>query len=250
MKETDEGYHISFFKPTTESARFNRNLVVWLASIWFIAIFGFHIVLKIIEKPTPEPAYLAFESVWDNIKNGSASDLEIQKFGRATLSFLGKIAIEADERLALSNGMSWSIYQLYPDTIQPKLLNKITEIEALKAGITDITDEEYVKMKRLFSKNMSQKLGLNELDARTLLLPIELSSANITSLSDKTVSSLPSIMEKYLIHNQSVLTDTVFLGFPFHYFYSAVFLLILFVGLCWIYCMRTDRRNAKLGIED
>ena len=57
-------------------------------------------------------------------------------------------------------------------------------------------------------------------------------------------------MGLYLIHNRSVLTDLKFLGFPFHYFYTAVFLLILFVGLCWLYCVRTDLFNKKYGIED
>ena len=57
-------------------------------------------------------------------------------------------------------------------------------------------------------------------------------------------------MGLYLIHNRSVLTDTRFLGFPFHYFYTAVFLLILFVGLTWLYCVRTDMFNKKYGIED
>ena len=57
-------------------------------------------------------------------------------------------------------------------------------------------------------------------------------------------------MGLYLIHNRSVLTDTKFLGFPFHYFYTAVFLLILFVGLCWLYCIRTDMFHKKYGIED
>ncbi|RKX20065.1 MAG: hypothetical protein DRP35_06675 [Candidatus Zixiibacteriota bacterium] len=41
-----------------------------------------------------------------------------------------------------------------------------------------------------------------------------------------------------------------FLGFPFHYFYTAVFLLVLFVGLCWIFCFQTDRIYKKLGIEE
>lgn len=250
MKETENGYHISFFKPTTESARFNRTLVVWLASIWFIAIFGFQILLRLIEKPTPEPAYVSFEKTWDNVKNGSASELDYQLFGQATLSVLGKIAITPNERTELADGLSYSLYNICSDTMRSALVTKIADFENLKTGIVDIADTEYVKTKMMLAKNLSPMLGLNELDARTLILPIELTAIDINTLSGETLSDLPSIMEKYLIHNQSVLTDTVFLGFPFHYFYTAVFLLILFVGLCWLYCVRTDRRNLKLGIED
>lgn len=250
MNDTENGYHISFFKPTTERARFNRNLVVWLASIWFIAIFGFQITLKVIEKPTPEPAYTTFESVWDNIKAGDATATELQQFGQSTLSVLAKIAIEPDERAILANAMSWSLYSLIPDSLQNKFVSRITEFETLKAGITDIADEEYVEFKNLLSKMLSPRIGLSEFDVRTRILPLELTAVNVTALTDETLTRLPSIMAKYLIHNQSVLTDTKFLGFPFHYFYNAVFLLILFVGLCWLYCIRTDKRDIKLGITE
>jgi len=61
---------------------------------------------------------------------------------------------------------------------------------------------------------------------------------------------LPAIMSLYLTHNQSVLTDTQFLGFPFHYFYTSVFLLVLFVALCWVYCFIIDRMHSKMGTYD
>ena len=53
------------------------------------------------------------------------------------------------------------------------------------------------------------------------------------------------IMDRYLIHNRSVLTDTIFLGFPLHYFYTAVFLLVLFVGLCLGYCLMMERLEKE-----
>lgn len=62
--------------------------------------------------------------------------------------------------------------------------------------------------------------------------------------------ALPAAMELYLTHNRSGLTDTRFLGFPFHYWYTAQFLLILFIGLCLIYARATDKMNKRLGIED
>jgi putative solute:sodium symporter small subunit len=91
---------------------------------------------------------------------------------------------------------------------------------------------------------------MSKLDVRTKILPVELMSADIENLTSKTKENLPGIMTKFLVHNQSFLTDFKFLGFPFHYFYTAIFLLILFVGLCWLYCVRTDNMNAKMDIID
>jgi putative solute:sodium symporter small subunit len=250
MKESDNGYHISFFKPTTERARFNRSIVVWLASIWFIAIFGFHIALRVMEKPTPEPPFTAFESVWESVKNGSAGKSELQAFAQSTLSVLGKIAISEDERAVLSRSMSWSAIRLAPDELRPAMIAEISEFETLKASGVGFNDEMYVNAKNALAKNFIPVLGLTRLDPLTRILPLELTAKDVASLPVEAVSSLPSIMQKYLVHNQSVLTDTKFLGFPFHYFYSSVFLLILFIGLCWLYCVRSDRRNKLLGIDD
>ena len=71
MDDSSQDYHISFFKPTTPQATANRNLVIWLVLIWFVAIFGFHILLRIVEEPTPEPAYLTFQNAWETMENGS-----------------------------------------------------------------------------------------------------------------------------------------------------------------------------------
>ena len=87
-------------------------------------------------------------------------------------------------------------------------------------------------------------------DVRAKILPLELTSKGMDALQDETIKYLPAIMQKYLVHNQSVLTDFKFLGFPFHYFYTAVFLLILFIGLCLVYCVRIDSLNAKLNLID
>ncbi len=250
MNDSENGYHISFFKPTTERARFNRNLVIWLASIWFVTIFGFQIALRVLEKPTPEPPYTAFENSWENIKAGDPTENELKAFGRSTLSVLGKVAIEDDERALLSASLSWSFFELLPDEQRSSMLEQVAELEEIKAQITDIRNPEYIVAKRNLLTSAAPVLGLDMMDPRRVFLPIELTTKNITSLSDKAKSNLPGIMKKYLVHNQSFLTDAKFLGFPFHYFYSAVFLLILFVGLCWLYCIRSDRRNVILGIED
>jgi hypothetical protein len=78
VEEKTDNYDISFFKPTTPLAKFNRNITISLVTVWAVAIFGFHFVLRIIEKPTPEPAYTEFEKVWDKVNSGNAS-LEEEK---------------------------------------------------------------------------------------------------------------------------------------------------------------------------
>lgn len=250
MNDPENGYHISFFKPTTEQARFNRNLVIWLASIWFVAIFGFQIALRVLEKPTPEPSYLSFEKSWESIKSGNATDTDLKAFGTSLLSVLGKVAIEENERMLLATSMSWSFFELVPAEQQRSMLDEVAKLDEIKAGIEDIRNAAYVEAKRKLVISAAPVFDLVITDPRIMMLPIELTANNITSLSDEAKSSLPGIMQKYLVHNQSFLTDTKFLGFPFHYFYTAVFLLILFVGLCWLYCVRSDRRNMILGIED
>ena len=248
MDKTPNDYHISFFKPTTPQAVANRNMVVWLVLIWFVAIFGFHFLLRIIEKPTPESAYTSFEKVWPNVSTGIASTAELQDFGQATLAVLGKMALAEEERNVLDNALSWTLLQLSDDKESLKL--QISDFEILKSQITELSDSKYIAAKKELSEELSPLLKLSKLDIRSKILPLELSSVDITELSPNTRQKLPTVMKKYLVHNQSFLTDFKFLGFPFHYFYTAIFLLVLFVGLCWLYCVRTDQLNAKLDIID
>ena len=250
MNNSSDEYHISFFKPTTPHATANRNLVVWFVIIWFFAIFGFQILLWAIEKPTPEPAYVTFQKVWPKMESSSASTTELQELGQVTLSVLGKLALSPDDKAALNNVLSWAVYTLTADSDKESLITTIKEFEKLKADITNISDPVYIESKMTLSGKLSPLLKLSTRDIRTKLLPLELTAENMTAISEQTAKTMPGIMKKYLVHNQSFLTDFKFLGFPFHYFYTAVFLLILFVGLCWLYCVKTDSLNKKLGIVD
>ena len=248
MDPSQNDYHISFFKPTTESARHNRNMVVQFVLIWAVAIFGFQILLKIIEKPVPEPAYELFETSWQAIEAGTATVTDYQVAGQAVLSVLGKIAIQPDDKLLLEKYLSSLAYQLSDQ--KEELKAAISDFEERAAIITDISDKAYVAQKNELIPVLSQLFGLNELDVRSKIAPLEVKSALMESFEDSGRDQIMGTMGLYLIHNRSKLTDTKFLGFPFHYFYTAVFLLILFVGLCWLYCVRTDMFNKKYGIED
>ena len=250
MDDPSNSYHISFFKPTTPQAKANRNMVVWLVSIWFIAIFGFQILLKIVEKPTPEPAYLSFLDIWENVSTGNYSESDLYEFGQSTLMVLGKTAVDNEERFVLDQAFSYSVYQLTSDSLRESLIKEIIAFKDIESKIIEISDPAYIKAKKSLSARISPVLQLSNLDVRTNFLPLELTTEGMEELSRKTKENIPIIMEKYLIHNQSFLTDIKFLGFPFHYFYTAVFLLILFVGICLIYCIRTDNINRKLNIAD
>lgn len=250
MDNSSNGYHISFFKPTTAHAIANRNMVIWLVLIWAIAIFGFQVLLRVLEKPTPEQAYTTFQSVWANVEKGLATDTELRDFSKSTLNVLGKIALTASEKEILDNALSNSIYRLTADSLKTDLVSRIKAFEKNKAEINDINDISYLHAKRAFQAEFRPVLLLSATDARAVILPLELRTNGIEALQNKTIDALPAIMQKYLIHNQSFLTDFIFLGFPFHYFYTAVFLLILFIGLCLLYCVRIDNLNTRLNLVD
>ena len=115
MESDPNDYHFSFFKPTTDSARRNRNMVVQLVLIWAVAIFGFQVLLKVLEKPTPEPAWDIYQSVWGEIEAGSTDPNLLKKASQSALSVLGKVAIDPVHREALDNMISWSAFNIADD---------------------------------------------------------------------------------------------------------------------------------------
>jgi putative solute:sodium symporter small subunit len=250
MDPQENDYHISFFKPTTNSARRNRNMVVQFVLIWAVAIFGFQILLKILEKPTPEPAYTQFVSSWKNIEAGSPTLVDFQIAGQSALSVLGKVAIDPEHRAALDNAVSWMAFQIAGSNQQFEIQQSVARFESVAAATTDISDASYVVEKNKLIPVMVNLFNLQPTDVRGSIAPLEIKSSLMESFDAERRDVFVEAMGLYLIHNQSVLTDIKFLGFPFHYFYTAVFLLILFVGLCWLYCVRTDWFNKKYGIED
>lgn len=246
----ENNYHISFFKPTTPRAKFNRNLVIWLVSIWAVAIFGFHFVLKIIEKPTPEPELITFRQVWPNVKQGNASQEEIKLFAQSTLHVAGKVFISTEHRDALDNGISWAVMQLADSSQQAAIHQVLDEFKIAAEKADLISNQEYVKAKRKLGALVQPLLGLDPDHILNKILPLELRSEYFDNFSDANKEIVETCMPVYTIHYRSILTDTTFLGFPFHYFYTAVFLLILFIGLCWIYCYRIDKYNKSIELAD
>lgn len=250
MESEQNQYHFSFFKPSTESARHNRNMVLQLVLIWAVAIFGFQVLLKVLEKPTPEPSYYLYEQSWPNIQSGKADLSDFQSTAQATLSVLGKVHIQPEYRTALDNALSWFAWQIADSAQQTRLVDALTDFESAAASAELISDENYLAKKEILIPILGEIFALAPTDVRQKIAPLEVHTSLLESFDDKNRGEFENAMNLYLVHNQSVLTDTEFLGFPFHYFYTAVFLLILFVGLCWLYCVRTDMYNKKYGIED
>ncbi len=240
----EEDCHVSFFKPVSLRATKNRNMVLWLVSIWAVAIFGFQILLKVTGKPTPEPTHVEFIQVWNQVKAGNADDQEMKVFSKSVLQVLGKVYIKADYKSALENAFSWSVFQL-ENNDREHLLAQIQGFEQATNQSSSVLDSKYLSAKLLLETDISALLDIPTDDARRTAIPFSVKSSAIGDFSDQNKATVARAMDLYLIHNRSVLTDTKFLGFPFHYFYTAVFLLCLFIGLCWFYCVRTDKIESE-----
>ncbi|MDA3910992.1 MAG: DUF4212 domain-containing protein [Bacteroidales bacterium] len=250
METNNQEYRISFFKPSNPQTTANRNMVLWLLLIWTVAIFGFHVVLKLIEEPTPEPILLSYQEVSQNVYQGNASLNEMQTFAKVPLQVLSKVFIVPEERIELQNALNWAIFQIADDEEKDALKAEIANFKAIEEKTTDILAQDYQQAKIELMAVAAPMLGLSDRDVRTKILPLELNTEYPQNMSEENIAQLETVLNKYLIHNESVLTNMTVLGFPFHYFYTAVFLLILFVVLCWIYCVRTDVLNKKYGIDD
>ena len=141
---------------------------------------------------------------------------------------LGKnIAVKDEHKAFLQEALSWSVYSMQDESTRAVFENDPDEgtIEIAKSSIGLTTEG--------FDKVMSD------------LLPTSLLKVQSKTISAECKAAIPGIMKLYLVHNQSGLTDLRFLGFPFHYWYTAQFLLILFVLLCLTYAAVIDKMNTK-----
>lgn len=249
MQTQHEEYTISFFKPTTPEAKKRRDLTIVLVIIWATAIFGFQILLRIMEEPTPEQAYLDFESSWEQLKTGNNNNTSKQKFCKSLLSVLGKVTLKPDDKVVLSKAFSSVSYELLVGQDLEKLKKSNKRLISLKKQIKSLNNEEYVALKRSITTMLALRINIPEHSLKAKLIPLVLTPEGTQGLSNADKDKLPLVMKKYLIHNQSAITNFKFLGFPFHYFYTAVFLLILFISLCWIYCYRIDKMEETLAME-
>ncbi len=211
-------YDVNFFRPKSEASKANTRLISILVLIWAVAVFGFQFLLIGIGKPTVEETLVDFRELWPKVQS-APSEPDLKAFSRVLLTTLGKNAtIKEDDRALMQEAIAVTVYLLNPE-------EDTAESAADKIGLGNS--------------------GFDPLLRDQLLFHYKSGSKNYSALS-----ALPESMEKYLIHNRSFLTDTTFMGFPLHYFYTAQFLLILFITLCLVYAKAVDKMNKRLGIEE
>lgn len=227
-------YDFNFFKPSSAYARSNARLTGTIVIIWALAVFGFQFLLKAIEKPVPEEQLTRFEQVWPSVMDKTATPEQLQGLASTYLNLLGRyISLRSNENFKLC--FTSIVYDLLPDNERLYFLS--------------LTKKDLSERKSMTS-GLATSIGLEENDILTQVLPYALVSYDGQPVDTKTLEAVPQIMRKHLVHNRSVLTDTKFLGFPFHYFYTSILLLVLFVVLCLVYCKLVDKIVEKHGMED
>jgi uncharacterized membrane protein len=241
LETTNNDYNFSLFKPGSPYGRKNRNLIVTLVIIWFVAVFGFQFLLLLFEKPTPEKSLIVFESVWENIKTGKATDQEKKDFVNSLVAVAGKSTLKPANKIVLDNALTRVVFDMVSDPEKVILSDHVKEYTRLKSDLS--------RIKTSINSIANERTGIDPTNNKEAILPYHLNADN-TELSTDDTEALPEIMKLYLTHNQSFLTDTKILGFPLHYFYTAEFLLILFVGLCLFYSMRTTQLQKKFSVKE
>ena len=256
MKASNNDYNFSLFKPVSTYGRKNRNLIITLVVIWFVAIFGFQLLLVLVQKPTPEKTLITFESVWENVKTGKANEQGKKDFVNSLVAVAGKSSVKPVHKIVLNNALTWSVFSMVSDSEKVILSGQIKELESIREKLVKATAAEYIQLqsdliriKTTINSIANEKTGIDPTNNKTAILPYNLNAEN-NELSSDDMEALPKIMKLYLTHNQSFLTDTKILGFPFHYFYTAEFLLILFVGMCLFYSIRVTQLQKKFSIKE
>lgn len=225
-------YAINFFKPRTAFLKENVRIIIIGISIWAVCVFGFHFLMKIVEQRTPEPGFLVYEQVYPKLTEGTATTEEKVSIARVYLGLIGKsIALQKDD--ALKGAFTAVVHDVLP----------AQEKAAFQAATQARANGEKIDV-----SNVVRVLGIEEDVVLKGVVPFALVPMKDETLS-MTAPEIPAIMEKYLIHFQSFLTDSKLFGFPFHYFYSAVFLLVLFNLICLVYCYVIDGVMKKYGME-
>lgn len=213
---------VNFFRPANEMSRANNRLITRLIILWAVAVFGFHMTLIVLSKPTPEKAFTDFQAAWNNSQPTKQEQIVIIK---AVITVLGKnIVVKNEHKEVLKKALAAFLFKLQKD--EP----------ALNTNFLEPLNLAYNGFDKIYRQLAEFYLPLDNANKmKTIAI----------SFNDADQTALPRIMSFYLTHNQSILTDLSFLGFPFHYWYTAQFLLILFIGICFFYAKSTDKLHKK-----
>jgi putative solute:sodium symporter small subunit len=215
----EQNFEVNFFKPRSEATKANTKLISLLVIIWAVAVFGFQFLLIGFQKPVEEQTLTEFKTLWPKIQS-APTEADLRSFAKVMLYTMGKNAtIKEGDRELMRKALAVTVNLLKPD-------EQTSDAAAEKIGLGNSGFDPLLKDQLDFHYESS-------------------SQGDYSGLSE-----LPEAMAKYLVHNRSFLTDTSFIGFPLHYFYTAQFLLILFIVLCLVYARAIDKMNTRLGIEE
>jgi len=255
--ESPDLYNFSIFRPRNHHGKKNRNVIFSMVLIWAIAVFGFQFLLRGIQKSTPEKALTMFESTWPGVQTGDLTPVNYKPFLNSLVLVKGKNIVKPEDLEVLSDAITCLTFKVIPDSVKTVLLSGISDLKSLKAKLIQDKDQEYLVTKKMIGEKNKELTDIcapySDFKYGSLEAVIFINSLDEKypeSFNDISFTSLPEIMKLYLTHNQSILTDTKFLGFPFHYFYTAVFLLILFITLCIVYNILIEWRLKKDGIVE
>jgi uncharacterized membrane protein len=255
--ESSDQYNFSIFKPRNLHGRKNRNVILTMLLIWATTVFGFQILLKVIEKPVPEKTLVTFESIWPSVLSGNIRSDDITQLLQSFLLVKGKNTVSAEDQNVLTGAVNTLFYKVVPDTLEAAITGQVSKLKEMKEKLAVAKGQEYLEIssgiagiRKLLGGLTAEYTGYNEGSLETSILVGSLSDIYSESFSAEGTERLPEIMKLYLTHYQSVLTDTRFLGFPFHYFYTAIFLLIMFVVLCIVYNILIEWRLNKQGVVE
>jgi len=227
-----KSYNVNFFKPSTPFLKANIRAIVIGLVIWGVATYGFQVLLYVMETPTPEAVYVAFQQAAPKVADGSATAEEKAAVANTYLALLGKSAANLKNE-PLKVAFTSTVYDLLTDA------EKTTLMTVAAQAATD---------KKVNVDFINTALGITNNKAMMAAVPYGLTAITPDTLA-VTDPALTPLMDKFFVHNQSVLTDTIVLGFPFHYLYTALFLLTLFVVICLVYCQVIDKLMKEYGME-
>ncbi len=256
MKSFEE-YNFSIFRPRNLHGRKNRNVIMTMLLIWAVSVFGFQFLLRSVEKPTPEKSLITFMELWPSVRSGSVTPNSHNSFLSTLVLARGKNTLKSDEQKIISDAITCFTYSILPDSAGRALGGIVSTISDLRSSLASLKGEQYLEVKKKISEHYSaitdatvKYTGFTRGSLESSIFVYSLQTSYPLSMSDASFDRLEDIMKLYMTHNQSFLTDSKVIGFPFHYFYTAVFLLILFVILCIVYNLLVEWRLKKEGVVE
>jgi uncharacterized membrane protein len=255
--ESFEEYNFSIFRPGNLHGRKNRNVIMTMLLIWAVSVFGFQFLLKAIEKPTPEKTLVTFMELWPSVRSGSVTPDSYNPFLTTLVLARGKNTLKSDEQKIISDAITCFTYRIIPDSAGRALGGIVATISDLRSSLASLKGEQFLEVKKRISGHYSDIIdatikytGFARGSLESSIFVYSLQTSFPSSMSDASFDRLENIMKLYMTHNQSFLTDSRILGFPFHYFYTAVLLLVLFVILCIVYNILVEWRLNKEGVVE